>query len=242
MVVADNKLGIKIIDVNAGQSIFGRQITPSDDSPWGYDSAVRLIWSSNAQTSASEGFGTTQNIIELACSPDSSKVVAILGDKTRRSHRMDEYKEREMTLSMWCMWSGSLVGTTSFKLATRKAAISFAADGWDILICCYDLDKQASNRYWSLSGSSRRRPRNAILLRFSVIPTHLETTCIVLSNSTPLKHPIPFNILIIFQEPSMTLTMLPTSTPMGGFSIRKESVRYGPLGRILRLCAPVNHH
>ena len=186
MVVAD-KMGIKIIDVGSGPPI-GQTITPSDDSPSAYDS-TRLIWSSNGQTPASasvtpvrtrsnrrHSFGTTQNIIDLACSPDSSKVVAILGDSAKRSYRTDEYKEREMTLSVWCMRSGSLFGSTTFKLATRKAAISFAADGRDILICCYDLDKQTSNRY-SPVPSPRRQPnlpKNAILLRFSVIPTYLE--------------------------------------------------------------------
>jgi len=175
MVVADN-VGIKIMDVSTGRPI-GRPLTPSDDSPSTYDSTPRLIWSSNGQISAPSAsmrsFGTTQNIIDLACSPDSSKVVAILGDKAKRSYRTDEYKEREMTLSIWCTRSGSLVGTTCFKLATRKAAISFAGDGRDILICCYDLTKPASNGYWP--GGLRRRPKNAILLRFSVIPTHLET-------------------------------------------------------------------
>ena len=170
MAVADN-LGIKIIDFSTEQPI-GRPITPSDDPPSAYDSTSRLIWSSNGHISASafvRSFGTTQNIrvIDLACSPDSSKVVAILGDKAKRSFRTGEYKERKMTLSMWCMRSGSLVGTTSFKLATRKASISFAADGREILICCYDLDK---------NQSSKRQPKkNAILLRFSVIPSHLET-------------------------------------------------------------------
>ena len=148
-------LNIKIIDFNAGHP------------------TSRLIWSSNGQISASAS--VRSYIIDLACSPDSSKVVAILGDNAKRSYRTGGYKEREMTLSMWCMRSGSLVGTTSFKSTMRSAAISFTADGRDILICCYDeLDKQASD--WYYSWESRRQPqRNAILLRFSVIPTHLET-------------------------------------------------------------------
>ena len=165
MVVADN-LGIKIIDVSTGYPI--GSITPFDDSPSAYDS-TRLIWSSSGQTSAmasasvstfASSTTSTQDIIDFACSPDSSKVVAILGDKT---YHMDEY-DRVMTLSMWCMRSGSLVGTTSFILARREVAISFAADGRDILICCYG--------YSLIPGP---QPKNAILLRFSVIPTHLET-------------------------------------------------------------------
>ena len=193
MVVAD-KLGIKIIDVGSGPPI-GRPITPSDDSPSAYDS-TRLIWSSNGQTSASASVtpvrtrslrrsGTTQDIIDLACSPDSSKVVAILGDSAKRSYRTDEYKVREMTLSVWCMRSGSLFGTTSFKLATRKAAISFAADGLDILICCYDLDKQTSNRYSPVPSPRRQHnlPKNAILLRFSVIPTYFKVRNLHVSSS-----------------------------------------------------------
>jgi hypothetical protein len=171
MAVADN-FGIEIIEISTGNPI-GQPITSSNDSPFAYDSASRLIWSSNGQISASasvSSFGATQNIIDLACSPDSSKVIAILEDIAKPSFHTDEYKEREMTLSMWCMRSGSLVGTTSFKLATRNAAISFAADARDILICCYDLDKNKHS--WS---SKRRQPKNAILLRFSVIPMHLET-------------------------------------------------------------------
>ena len=178
IVVAD-ELGIKIIDVSTGHPT-ARPIMPSDDSPSVYDSTRRLIWSSrkNIQTSASASiasvtsFYTKQNIIDLACSPDSSKVVAILGDNAMRMQPTGEYVEREMTLSVWCMRSGSVFGTTSFKLATRKAAISFTADGRDILICCYDFKKQDSNGY---SPVPSHQPRNAILLRFSVIPTHLET-------------------------------------------------------------------
>ena len=171
VVVADN-LGIKIIDIMTGYPLrVGPILTPFDDCPSAYG-PTRLIWSSSGQTSAlasasvsafASGTTSTQDIIDLACSPDSSKVVAILGDKTHK----DEY-DREMTLSMWCMRSGNLVGTTSFKLATDEAAISFAADGRDILICCFDNEPE-----WITD----HQPKNAsaILLRFSVIPTYLET-------------------------------------------------------------------
>ena len=185
LAIADN-LGIEIIEVDTGHRI-GRHITPYNDSSWSgwtYCSTPRLIWSPNGQFLASAslkrsgyfeettiyllslnakvssmsrilGVFTTKYILDLTCSPDSSKVVAILGDVYNRS---------EMTLSIWCTRSGSLVGNTTFNLTnagdSQAASIAFAANGRDILICNYDLyvDTQST-----------------ILLRFSVLPTHLET-------------------------------------------------------------------
>ena len=102
MAVADN-FGIEIIEISTGNPI-GQPITSSNDSPFAYDSASHLIWLSNGQISASasvSSFGATQNIIDLVCSPDSLKVIAILEDIAKPSFHTDEYKEREMTLSMW---------------------------------------------------------------------------------------------------------------------------------------------
>ena len=90
---------------------------------------------------------TTKYVCQLAFSPDSSKVVAVLWDSTGR-----------MTLSIWCTRSGALVGT-SYEMTIRFAALSFAAGGKDILIC--DCDPSTLP--------------NSTLYRFSVVPTHLET-------------------------------------------------------------------
>ena len=170
-----DKQGTKIIDAST------ERITPCDDRTYN-DPNSRIVWSPNGQFLASasatrykkieicllslthgntqvpglslvrEIFGT-KNIFDLVFSPDSSRVVAVLWD--------DEAEE--MTLSIWCTRLGALVGSlrTSFELTLRGAALSFAADGQDILICAYDC-----------SGGSRK---STMLLRFSVVPTHLET-------------------------------------------------------------------
>ena len=101
--------------------------------------------------------------VDLACSPDSSKVVAVLWD----------YQAQKMTLYICCTQSGALIGTTSINSAMGDAALSFAADGQDILICAYNPNSFI--------------PRNSILHRFSlsVVPTHLETYM----NHPPKFHP-----------------------------------------------------
>ena len=106
---------------------------------------------------------TIKDVSEFAFSPDSSKVVAVLWD----------YKEQQgTTLSIWCTRPGALVGT-SYEMTIRFAALSFAADGQDILIC--DCD-----RYLQVDT-----PPDSTLYRFSVVPTHLETYM----NDPPEFHP-----------------------------------------------------
>ena len=173
-----DKLGIKIIDVSTGH--IDRQITPCNDSLWSYNPNSTIAWSPNGQFLASasknqsgrklylmsltRGSGqvpiltrlecpTTKYVDQLAISPDSSKVVAVLWD----------YKAQRKTLSIWCTRSGALVGT-SYEMTMDLAALSFAADGQDILICDYDP---------------------SMLYRFSVVPTHLETYM----NDPPKFHP-----------------------------------------------------
>ena len=178
-----DELGIKIIDVSTGH--IDRQITPSNDSLWSNDRSPRIAWSPNGQFLASatekrsetqlylmsltRGSGqvpiitrlecpTTKYVYRLAFSPDSSKVVALL---------LDYATKRRMTLSIWCTRSGALVGT-SYEMTTMGiSALSFAADGQDILICDHELDSSYT------------------LHRFSVVPTHLETYM----NDPPKFHP-----------------------------------------------------
>ena len=174
--------GIKIIDVSTGH--IDRQITPSNDSLRTSDDPYpRIAWSPNGQFLASASgkrsetklylmsltrgsaqvpiitrleCPTTEHVYELAFSPDSSMVVAVLWD----------YGTWGVTLSIWCTRSGALVGT-SYKMTMSFAALSFAADGQDILIC-----------------DSYTYP-NSTLHRFSVVPTHLETYM----NDPPKFHP-----------------------------------------------------
>ena len=187
-IATQDKLGIRIIDVGTGH--IDRQITLSNhskDSFWTrYDPDPldpRITWSPNGQFLASATAkqsmtklylmsltrGSTQvpiltrlecpitkYVSQLAFSPDSSKVVAVLQD----------YASRRMTLSIWCTRTGDLVGTSS-EMTMRIAALSFAADGQDILIC----------------GPST--PPNPTLYRFSLVPTHLETYM----NDPPKLHP-----------------------------------------------------
>ena len=180
-----DELGIKIIDVSTGR--IDRQITPSNDGLWTSDDPdPRIAWSPNGQFLASATSKRsetklylmsltpgsaqvpiltrlecppTKYVDQLAFSPDSSKVVALLWDnKTERT-----------TLSIWCTQSGALVGTSS-GMTIEYAKLYFPADGQDILIC----DRGLSNT-----------PPNPTLHRFSVVPTHLETYM----NDPPKFHP-----------------------------------------------------
>ena len=76
---------------------------------------------------------TGKGLLDLACSPDSSKVVAVLWD----------YQAQRLTLCVCCTQSGALIRTTSFKSAighlSANATLSFVADGQDILICVLQL-------------------------------------------------------------------------------------------------------
>ena len=167
-IAIQNRSGIKIIDVSTGR--IDRQITPSNDSlRTRYDPDHQIAWSPNGQFLASGTVKqlylisltpgspiqvltrlecpTTKYVFQVAFSPDSSKVVALLWDDVAR----------RMTLFIWCTRSGALVGT-SHDMNFGFAELSFAADGRDILIC----------------GPSESTP-NSTLYRFSVVPTHLET-------------------------------------------------------------------
>ena len=102
---------------------------------------------------------TTKRVSQLAFSPDSSKVVAILLD----------YKKKRRMLSIWCTRSGALVGT-SHEMNIGFAELSFATDGQDILVC---------------GRVPSSTPPRSTLYRFSVVPTHLETYM----NDPPKFHP-----------------------------------------------------
>ena len=183
----NSELGIKIIDVSTGH--IDQQITLCNDSRWtSGDPIPRIAWSPNGQflacssrkqsrtklyllslTSGSAQVpiltrlecptSTTKYVFQLTFSPDSSKVVAVFRD----------YKKSRATLSIcqWCTRSGALV-EISYEMATGIEALSFAADGQDILICNRDPFKC-----------------NSTLYRFSVVPTHLETYM----NDPPKFHP-----------------------------------------------------
>ena len=175
-----DELGIKIIDVSTGHSI-DRQLTPYNDSLW--HSTPRLAWSPNGQFLASTltsksismkpfstrtgiyllsltpsaqvpslsllGSFTTDHVFHLAFSPDSSKLVVVLWDGKENSERA--------ILSIWCTRSASLAGIVHFNWSSeQKTKISFSADGRDILLL--------GHYRW-----------DATLIRFSVVPTHLET-------------------------------------------------------------------
>ena len=175
-----NESGIEIIVISTGH--IDRQIKLYDSSRRSYgNSYPQIAWSPNGQFLASttaeqsetqlylltRGSAqvpiitrlecpTTKHVRQLAFSPDSSKVVAVLEDYTTR-----------MTLSIWCTRSGALVGTHHEMIRGIKA-LSFAADGQDILICNYHSPTP-----------------NSTLYRFSVVPTHLETYM----NDPPKFHP-----------------------------------------------------
>ena len=112
---------------------------------------------------------TGKYAVDLACSPDSSKLVAVLWD----------YEAQRMTLYVCCARLALLAGlgtllvtgTSSFESAMEDsaAALSFAVDGQDILICTYSS--------FSL--------QNSILHCFSVVPTYLE----IYMNHPPKFHP-----------------------------------------------------
>ena len=186
-IAIDDEMGISIIDVSTGS--IDRQITQYSNSLWTYYDVpnARIVWSPNGQFLVSASAqrykktgiyllsltrgsaqvssltlpesSTTKYIVDLACSPDSSKVAAVLWD----------YKAQKMALSIWCTRSEALVGTTSFESNMREAALSFTSDGQDILLRAYDA----------------ATPQNSILLRFSIVPTHLETY----TNHPPKFHP-----------------------------------------------------
>ena len=185
-----NESGIKIINVSTGH--IDRLITPSNDSLWTSDDPdPRIAWSPNGLFLASatakqsltklylmsltRGSGqasiliqlecpTTKHVCQLAFSPDSSKVVAVLRDTNLNA-------AQRMTLSIWYTRSGALIGTSYEMTSMRFAELSFVADGQDILTC-------DSSCYPSTSP-------NSTLYRFSVVPTHLETYM----NDPPKFHP-----------------------------------------------------
>ena len=192
-IAIQDEFGIKIIDVCTGR--IDRQIKLYNDRLWTCDDPDPwIVWSPNGQFLASataeqsgtkiyllsltRGNGqapiltrlecpTTKFVSQLTFSLDSSKVVAVLRDNAAW----------EMTLSMWCTRSGALVVGTSYEMTVTMGieALSFAADGQDILICDYDPFEL-----------------NSTLYRFSVVPSHLETYM-----NDPLKfHPsqIPHTI------------------------------------------------
>ena len=189
-IATQDELGIRIIDVSTGHIV--QQITPCNDGHWTRNDPIpRIAWSPNGQFLASatteqsmtklyslsltRGSGqapifiqlecpTTKDVSQLAFSPDSSKVVAILWD----------YATRRKTLSIWCTRSGALVGTSYEMTSMGVAALSFAADGQDILICDHGLSSTVD----SISP-------NSTLYRFTVVPTHLETYM----NDPPKFHP-----------------------------------------------------
>ena len=181
-----DELGIKIIDVSTEH--IDRQVTLCDGSLWISNILdSRIVWSPNGQFLASasrERFETklhllsltrgsaqvpiltqlecssTKHVCQLAFSPDSSKVVAVLCDNSTR----------RMTLSIWCTRSGAQVGT-SYEMTSRFAALSFAADGQDILICYYDSFTLPNSTLYHFSAS--------------VVSTHLKTYM----NHPPKFHP-----------------------------------------------------
>ena len=175
-IAVGNELGIKITDFSTARYLIGRQITPYNDSL--YDSTPLLAWSPNGQflvstthkltpsfsmkteifllsltptgapvSSLLGRFTTDYHVLDLAFSPDSSKVVVVIW----------HHKDKKATLSVWCTWSASLADIISFNWFGLKATISFSSDGRDILVFGYDTT-------WDV-----------LLLRFSVVPTHLET-------------------------------------------------------------------
>ena len=173
--------GIKIIDVCTGH--IGQQIKLSNGS-----STSPVVWSPNGQflASASTHYKKTEihllpltcgsgpvcsltiqessarYMFDIACSPDSSKVVAVNWD----------YEEKKTTLHICSTWSlaVALIGTTSFGLASGDSkALSFAADSQDIIICAYNS--------FTLQDS--------ILYHISIVPAHLETYM----NHPPKFHP-----------------------------------------------------
>ena len=166
-IASADDLGIKVIDASTGHPV-GRQITPYDDNP---HSTPWLTCSPNRVSASTKISNTKKSIVDLACSPDSSKVIAILRDEGTDDPG-DNYSGREMTLFVWGMRSGllSLVGTIPFELATRQAAISFSADDQNILICGYDLKRikrgffNRSKRFFKI----RAQPKDVTLLRFNL--------------------------------------------------------------------------
>ena len=104
------------------------------------------------------GSFTTDHVFDLAFSPDSSKVVIVLSD--------DEEDSGRAILSIWCKRSASLTGRASLDWSS-KTRISFSADCRDILL------------------GYKWRDSAATLLRFRVVPTHLETYM----DRPPKSHP-----------------------------------------------------
>ena len=196
IIVSDiDKLSVRIINVSTGRISRQTQIKLYNDNLW--TASSRIVWSPNGQFLASVSkkeyteteicllpltrgsaqvpslilpeSSTGKHIVDLVCSPDSSKIVAGLWD----------YEVQRMTLYICCtrLLAGTLIGTTSVKLDKGnwklEAALSFATNGQDILIC------------QSAYNSESLTPQNSILHHFSVVPTHLETYM----NHPPKFHP-----------------------------------------------------
>ena len=130
---------IQIIDVSTGNNIGKPTITPyaNDETCYPTD---QFIWSPNGQFLVSVvedrpftkadiylvSFGGSikllnhcmGSILDLACSPNSSKVAAIYGDITAD----------EKTLSISCTRTGNLIKTTPFTLASEQVKIAFTSD------------------------------------------------------------------------------------------------------------------
>ena len=163
--VAD-RAHIQIIDVITGRHIGKPTITPYANDEKCYLTR-QFIWSPNGQFLVSviedrpftkteiylmllgdsieprnPCIGSTKHILDLACSPNSSKVAVVYTDIGR-----------EKTLSISCTLTGNLIGTTSFTLASRQVRIAFTSDE-TVLLCGYDSDRGTN-----------------VLLRFNVVPT-----------------------------------------------------------------------
>ena len=111
-IAADNELGIKIIDIN-----IHRQIASYNDNLWTYDSTSQLVWLPDVQfsTSASEEILVFQEdrkslfIVVNSCPQSQStrpcfyyKICPRSSDLSKFVPILRDYKEWEMTLSIWC--------------------------------------------------------------------------------------------------------------------------------------------
>ena len=167
MAVADRN-HIQIVDISTGNNIGKPTIIPYANDETCY-LTNQFIWSPNGQFLVSViedypftkadiyllSFGNSiklpnpcmesrKSILDLACSPNSSKVAAIYG------HIIDDKK----MLSINCTRTGNLIRTIFFTLASTEVRIAFTSDE-NILICGYDFDRGIN-----------------VLLRFNVVPTH----------------------------------------------------------------------
>ena len=169
-VAVANRSDIRIIDVVTGNNIGKPTITPYAD-----DETCHLtesfIWSPNGRflVSVVDDYDSTRaeiyllsfgdsirllnpcmesrkSILDLACSPNSSKVAASYGDLIDWDH--------EKILAISCTLTGNLIRTTSFTLASREVRITFTSDE-NILICGYDRGTNVLRRLTTIGGPKR---------------------------------------------------------------------------------------